>query len=149
VFDSRGPVDPAGTLTAAQLDRLRGLCTPSGPPLMIALHHQPVRLDSGWLDGPWQDGRRMPLDNAEAFREALAPARSRIRGVFFGHVHRGFQVYQDGILYCSAPSAVLQFESWPDQPAPIPSHGELPEYGVVTMTPTQTIIRQYPFGRPA
>ncbi len=148
VFDTRGPADPAGTLMPAQLDRLRDLCTPSGPPLILALHHQPVWLDSTWLDEAWQDGKRMPLDNADAFRAAIAPARSRIRGVFFGHVHRGFQVVQDGILYCSAPSAVLQFESWPGQRTPKPSGEELPEFGIVTVTPTGTIIRQHTFARP-
>jgi Icc protein len=148
VFDSRGSPDPAGTLTAKQLEMLRDLCQPAGPPLIIALHHQPVWLDSTWLDEPWTGGQSMPLDCGEAFREAIAPARDRIRGVFFGHVHRGFQVFRDGILYCSAPSALLQFESWPGQREIIPARAELPEFGVVTVTPTQTIIRQYTFARP-
>jgi hypothetical protein len=124
------------------------VCQPSEPPLIIALHHQPVWLDSAWLDEEWATGQSMPLDCSEAFREAVAPARSRIRGVFFGHVHRGFQVFQDGILYCSAPSALLQFESWPGQSEVVPARAELPEFGVVTVTPTQTIIRQYTFARP-
>jgi Icc protein len=148
VFDSRGPFDPAGTLTPGQLESLRELCQPAGPPLVVALHHQPVWLDSSWLDEPWNTGQRMPLDCGEAFREAIAPARHRIRGVFFGHVHRGFQVFRDGILYCSAPSALLQFESWPGQNEVVPSRAELPEFGIVTVTPTQTITRQYMFARP-
>src|SRR5258706_3021164 len=31
VFDTRGPVDPEGTLTAEQFTALRNLCQPSGP----------------------------------------------------------------------------------------------------------------------
>ncbi len=148
VFDTRGPVDPAGTLTPEQFAALRALCKPSGPPLIIAIHHQPVQLDSAWLDDPWTNGLSMPMDCAEAFRQTIAPARDRIRGVFFGHVHRGYQVVQDGILYCSAPSAVIQFQSWPSQPAAIPADDELPGFGVVTVTPTSTIVRQYTFPRP-
>ncbi len=149
VFDTRGPVDPAGTITDEQFAALRDLCKPEGPPLVIALHHQPVVLDSTWLDDIGDDGLSMPLDCAQAFREIIAPARSRIRGVFFGHVHRGFQVLQDGILYSSAPSALVQLESWPGQRLPYPALEELPAFSVVTITATQTIVRQYAFQRPA
>ncbi len=147
VFDSHGPSDPAGTLTAQQLEAARKLCTPYGPPLVIALHHQPVALDSQWLDMGWQvDGRelRMPLDCGSAFLEAIAPARQRIRGVFFGHVHWGFQVVRDGIFMCSAPSALGQISSWPYQAEPIVAP-DLPGFNVVTVTGIQTIVRQFTF----
>jgi 3',5'-cyclic-AMP phosphodiesterase len=148
VFDTRGPIDPAGAMTDEQFARLRDLCKRDGPPLIIAVHHQPVILDSRWLDEKWDNGLSMPLDYADAFREALTPARARIRGVFFGHVHRGFQAVQDGILYCSAPSALIQFESWPGAERAVAAIDELPGFGVVTVTPTQTLVRQYTFARP-
>jgi 3',5'-cyclic-AMP phosphodiesterase len=148
VFDTRGPVDPAGTMTDEQFAVLRDLCKRDGPPLIIAVHHQPIGLDSRWLDEVWENGLSMPLDCAEAFRAAIAPARARIRGVFFGHVHRGFQAVQDGILYCSAPSALVQFESWPHAETAIAALDELPGFGVVTVTPTQTLVRQYTLARP-
>ncbi len=148
VFDTRGPVNPAGTMTAEQFAALRDLCKRVGPPLIIAVHHQPVALDSTWLDERWDNGLSMPLDCAQEFREALAPARARIRGVFFGHVHRGFQAVQDGILYCSAPSALVQFESWPGEEKAIAALDELPGFGVVTVTAMQTLVRQYTFARP-
>jgi Icc protein len=147
VYDSHGPVDPAGTLTAQQLESIRKLCTPDGPPLVIALHHQPVALDSKWLDEGWRaDGRdlRMPLDCGPAFLEAIAPARNRIRGVFFGHVHWGFQIMQNGILMCSAPSALGQLTSWPNQPAPVIAP-DLPGFNLVTINGNQTIVRQFTF----
>lgn len=148
VFDTRGPVDPAGTLLPDQLAALRDLCHRDGPPLLIAIHHQPVKLDTTWLDEKWPNGLSMALDCGDAFRAALAPARDRIRGVFFGHVHRGFQVVQDGILYCAAPSALFQFGSWPGATEPIPSWDEPPGYAVVTVTDSQTLVRHCTFPRP-
>jgi 3',5'-cyclic-AMP phosphodiesterase len=114
---------------------------------VIAVHHQPVLLDAEWLDERWDDEHSMALDCGEEFRAAIAPARDRIRGVFFGHVHRGFQVFQDGMLYCSAPSAYNQYHSWPGMMKPIASD-ELPGFGVVTVTNEHTIVRQYVFARP-
>ncbi|MEP7289125.1 MAG: metallophosphoesterase [Chloroflexota bacterium] len=146
VFDSRGPTDPAGTLTANQLNALRDLCQPSGPPLIIALHHQPVALDVEWLDNGWGESR-MQLDCAEEFLKAIAPARDRIRGVFFGHVHRSCQVIRDGILFSTPPSSCAQILAWPTQHTPIPSPDELPGFNVVTVLPDQTIIRQHTFLR--
>lgn len=147
VFDTRGPVDPAGTLTAQQLESLRNLCQPDGPPLIIAVHHQPVELDVEWLDHGWNGGQ-MIIDCSDAFLEAIAPARHRIRGVFFGHVHRSAQVFRNNILFSTPPSACAQIVAWPTQKEPIPSLGELPGFNVVTIQDDQTIIRNYTFPRP-
>lgn len=152
VYDSRNPAaDPAGTLTARQLQDLHMLCLQNGPPLIIALHHQPVKLDSTWLDEGFDDDgayEEMMLECTEDFLEAIAPARERICGVFFGHVHRGFQAVKDGVLFSSAPSALLQFQSYPGQAHPVPAYNELPGYSTVTVQDGQTIVRQYTFPRP-
>ncbi len=158
-FDTRRTIPPgerlpdraAGMMTPEQLQGLREACQQDGPSLLIALHHQPVRLDSPWLDDGFDDDgvwENMMLECAEDFREAIAPARNRICGVFFGHVHRGFQVMRDGILFCSAPSALLQFQSLPSHIDPIPAHDELPGFNVVTIQDGQTVVRQYSFPRP-
>jgi Icc protein len=147
VLDSRGPRDPAGTLEDAQLDSLRTLCTPLGPPLIIAIHHPPFCLDSRWLDDGWDTSEghttSMLLDRGAEFLQAIAPARERIRGVFFGHVHRAFQVMHRGILFASAPSAFGQFITWPDQRRPQPSPTEPAGFSLVTVTGEQTIVRQH------
>ncbi len=153
LLDSRGPRDPEGTLTDGQLGALEALCSPQGPPLVIALHHPPVPLDTHWLDVGWThgDGRQsnMLLDRGKEFARAIAPARERIRGVFFGHVHRAFHVLKDGILYASAPSAFGQLLTWPDQRQPQPAPWEPGGFSVVTVTPGQTTIRQHALPRPA
>ncbi len=142
VFDTFGPNQPTGTMTDSQLDRLGAICRPDGPPLMIAMHHQPVPLDVEWIDG-W-----MWMDRHEELRKLVAPARQRIVGVFFGHVHRAFQVISEGILYCAAPSTFAQLRSWPDQDRPLPTPAEPGGFSVVTITAQQTTVRQHYIERP-
>ena len=147
VYDSRGPRDPAGTLTDDQLDSLRALCVPEGPPLVIAIHHPPLPLDTPWLDAGWQTagapGPSMLLDRGPEFLTAIAPARDRIRGVFFGHVHRAFQLVHRGILFSSAPSGFVQFQTWPDQAQPSASAAEPAGFSVVTIAAEQTTVRHH------
>lgn len=152
LFDSRGPRDPEGTLDDPQLAALKALCRPQGPPLVIAIHHPPLPLDTPWLDRGWtEDGGRTPtmlLGRGREFLEAVAPARDRLRGVFFGHVHRSFQVVHNGILYASAPSAFAQLLSWPTQEVPEPASDEPAGFSVVTVTAEQTTVRQHALPRP-
>jgi len=147
----RLPARAAGVLNDEQLDHLRSQCAGDGLPLIITLHHQPVKLDSPWLDEGFDDNgvfETMMLERADAFLKAIVPARERICGVFFGHVHRGFQVIRDGILFCSAPSALLQFQSYPEQPTPVYANDEPPGFNLVTIQDGQTIVRQYSLPRP-
>ncbi|MGA2614553.1 MAG: metallophosphoesterase [Spirochaetia bacterium] len=147
VFDSRGPRDPAGTLTDGQLDSLREICAPEGPPLVIAVHHPPLPLDSPWLDAGWAtpagQGASMLLDRGPEFLDAIIPARDRIRGVFFGHVHRAFQVAYRGILFSSAPSGFVQFQTWPDQEHPDAATMEQAGFSIVTIHAGQTTVRHH------
>jgi Icc protein len=152
VFDTRGPNDPGGTLLDDQRGALRALCSVDGPPLVIAVHHPPLPLDTPWLDKGWRvkDGKvpTMLLDCAEEFAEAVAPARERLRGVFFGHVHRSFQVMHRGVLYASAGSSFGQLLAWPDTVKPEASPAEPAGFSVVTVTREGTVIRQHTLPRP-
>jgi len=151
LLDSRGPHDPEGTLHEEQLAALKGRCAPEGPPLVIAIHHPPVPLDTPWLDQGWERAsgrtRTMLLDRGREFREAVQPARARLRGVFFGHVHRAFQVVENGVLYASAPSAFAQLLAWPSQDHPEAAESEPAGFSVVTVTDTGTTIRQHALPR--
>ncbi len=151
-LDSRGPTDPAGTLTDDQLVWLRALCVEEGPPLVIAIHHPPLPLDTRWLDSGWAtqsgQGASMLLDRGPEFLEAIAPARDRIRGVFFGHVHRAFQLMHRGILFSSAPSGFAQFLTWPDLAHPVASADEPAGFSVVTITAEQATVRHHAIPAP-
>jgi 3',5'-cyclic-AMP phosphodiesterase len=152
VFDTRGPRDPGGKLQEDQLAALGKLCTPGGEPLVIALHHPPITLDTPWLDNGWPvEDRQIPsmlLENGAVFQDAIAPAAGRIRGVFFGHVHRAFQVMHRGILYASAGSSFGQLVAWPDSDQPVPTPAEPGSFAVVTVTPETTLVSQHTFPRP-
>lgn len=141
-LDSRGPKSPAGNLEEKQINWLKEQCTPEGPPLVIVLHHSPLLLDTHWLDlgGKSWGGKTMLLGNHEAFRAAIAPAKNRIKAVFFGHVHGTFQVVQDGILYIAGPSGFAQLENWPDQCEAILDR-QPPGYNVITVTDNGMIVR--------
>lgn len=149
VLDTSGPIQPGGALDEAQIRALREVCTPDGPPLVIAMHHPPTALDTLWIDkGSHQPYMHsMLLENGPAFMQAIAPARGRLCGVFFGHVHRAFQVFHAGVLLCSAASGFAQISSWPDDPRANPSPHEPAGFNLVTITPQQTTIRQYALPR--
>jgi 3',5'-cyclic-AMP phosphodiesterase len=152
VFDSRGPRDPRGTLTDEQLAALKDLCTPEGPPLVISLHHPPMPLGSAWLDGGWKTPEGlmpdMLLDRGPEFLEAISAARDRIRGVFFGHVHRAYQVMHRGVLFCSAPSSFGQLFTWPDQKHPTAAPHEPAGFSLVMVTADETVVSQHAIARP-
>ncbi len=150
ILDTNNGFVPNGTLTERQLADLRALCTPEGAPLIVALHHPPLPLDTPWLQEGWAGFgfRSMLLNEGEAFRAAIAPARERLRGVFFGHIHRAFQVQHEGIFYCSAPSTVIQFVAYPEQRDPKPAPEELPAFALVTLDEAQLTVRQYALPRP-
>jgi 3',5'-cyclic-AMP phosphodiesterase len=153
VLDSRGPNDPSGTLTDQQLSELRTLCARDDGPMVIAIHHPPLPIGSLWLDNGWEapggGTPNMLLDRGPEFLDAIAPARDRIRGVFFGHIHRACQVAHRGILYSSAPSAFGQLLTWPDQSSPEASPAEPAGFSMVTITVDRTVVRQHSIPRPS
>ncbi|MBX3084502.1 MAG: metallophosphoesterase [Anaerolineae bacterium] len=148
VFDTHGNKDPSGLLLPEQIKLLREICKPRGKPLMIVTHHQPVPLDVPWLDNgaiDWMPGQFMKIENSEEFLDAILPARKRIRGVMFGHVHRGFQTTHKGIFFFSSPSSSAQLESWPDSKKPDSSDDEMPGFNIVTVDADGIIVRQHHF----
>ena len=140
---------PGGELTSEQLDWLAGYCQPDGLPLAIFVHHLPLPLAVPWLDEVITMPSAMIISNHAAFRAVLRPAAQRLRGVFFGHIHRSSQSVEHGILYSSAPSTFGQLRTWPEMRAPEPSPEEAPGYCLVTIDAGRTIVQQYTFARPA
>src|SRR5690606_29784611 len=103
-LDSTGPAEPpSGTISEEQFSWLRGI-TESGDshPLVIGVHHNTLAVGTPWLDSFAR------MANGNELHDALLPARHRIRGVFFGHIHQNTQTLRDGILYSSALSSWYQ-----------------------------------------
>jgi 3',5'-cyclic AMP phosphodiesterase CpdA len=143
VLDARGPdeIDPRGLLSPQQLDVLRAEATPDGPPLTIFTHYPAVRLNSPWMDA------NMLIYNGEAMHQALLPARGRLRGVFFGHIHNSTQIIRDGIFYCAVASTFAGFTTWPNEEMIKADHDAMPAFNFVQLLPEQTIVQQRPFAR--
>ncbi|MGB6033833.1 MAG: metallophosphoesterase, partial [Bacteroidota bacterium] len=138
-LDARGPdqIDPQGLLSAGQLALVRETCTPEGGPLSIFIHFPPLPLDSEWLN------KNMLLQNGMDLHRAVVPARDRLRGVFFGHVHRGMQIMANGILYSSVGSSFRQFTSWPDSLKVEFDQVHPPCFNVVTLSRSQTTVKEH------
>ncbi|MFZ0547173.1 MAG: metallophosphoesterase [Candidatus Promineifilaceae bacterium] len=144
VLDARGPdeIDPQGLLSDSDLELLAEEATPTGPPLIVFVHFPALPLNSPWMDG------NMLIQNGEAMHEALLPARSRLRGVFHGHIHQPMQIVRDGILYVSSASAFSQFGAWPGNTDPFYDPAHDPGYNFVHLLNHQTVIHQHTFPRP-
>jgi len=144
VIDAKGPdeIDPNGLLPNSQLEIVRQEATPDGPPLTVFMHFPVLPVNSPWYD------EHMLVLNGEAFHQALLPARDRLRGVFFGHVHQPMQMMRDGIVYVSTASTFSQFAAWPEALEPGLDPDYLPGYNFIHLLPQQTIVHHHTFARP-
>jgi 3',5'-cyclic-AMP phosphodiesterase len=140
-IDSNGPAElPRGFVTESELARLRRVCESGDDrPLVIATHHNVLPVGSPWYD------EFMRMTNGEEFHRALLPARGRIRGVFFGHVHQDIETVRDGILYSAVSSSWCQFHAWPGQPLTVHDREAQPGFNVVTASKDQTTVRRHRF----
>ena len=140
--DSNGPAQiPAGNVTAEQLAWLDRLCAAADDdrPMLVAIHHNPLQTGIPWLDD------FMSINNSEAFHQILVKARHRLRGVFYGHIHQQTDSLKDGILYSSAASSWVQFQSYPAMDETAVDTGARPGFSVVTVSREQTYVRRYWF----
>ena len=137
-LDARGELelDPAGEVAEAQLRGLDAVIEQTDEPLAVFLHYPPVELDS-WFDD------RLLIANRAALHERFQRLGSRLRGVFFGHIHCSLQVVRDGVFYCAVGAASCQFRPWreiEDDERYAPEDAIF--YNYVTLTPTSVIVKQ-------
>ena len=144
-MDSNGPAEvPAGYVTEKQLEWLDRRCSAEDDrPLVIAIHHNPIKVDVPWLDD------FMGITNGDAFHNIVKKARSRLVGVFHGHIHQNTTVYREGVMYSSTLSPWVQFHSYPDMTETHPDIGARPGYSVVIVKRNQSFIRRYWFDVPS
>lgn len=135
-----GDEAPAGRLSESQLAWLRGFTSSRDPrPLLVFIHHNPLpQVDSPWLES-------MRLQNGEDFHAALLPARERLRGVFYGHIHQAMQLQRDGILYCSAVSSWQTFRADPGESELRFEMTARPGFNVVSLSAGLTAIHRHSF----
>lgn len=81
VLDTHVPGCPHGELSPPQLAWLSERLAEDQAPVLLALHHPPVAIGLGLLD-------RIRLRQEDELWQVLAPHRTRIRHLLFGHTHR-------------------------------------------------------------
>ncbi len=88
-----------GLILQQELDQLdRCLSSSNAAFTFVALHHQPVPVNSAWID-------RYALEDPESFFKVL-DRNPRVRCVVWGHVHQEFQSMRGGVHLLGSPSTV-------------------------------------------
>lgn len=134
--------DPAGSLPRSQLAALDRLFEATTERVTVFLHYPPLAMDA-WFDD------RLLIDNGEDLHDLLRRRRERLRGVFFGHIHRSLQIFRDGVFYCAVGATSCNFHPWRGiddddryDRAPVAF------YNYVSLTPTSTIVKQHAVPEP-
>jgi len=99
VMDSTEPGKISGSFSQHSLELLDERLRGSGAEfIIVALHHQPVPVNSPWID-------RYALENPDLFFSFI-DSDNRIRCITWGHVHQDFRTQRNGVALLGAPSAV-------------------------------------------
>jgi 3',5'-cyclic AMP phosphodiesterase CpdA len=111
VIDARDSqsIDPRGRIDSEQLIAIERYFANTTKACTLFLHYPPIRLDCHWID------RTMCVENGEELHSLLRKYRDRVRGVFFGHIHRPISAVVDGVMYASCGSSAMHFPNFPSQ----------------------------------
>lgn len=139
VIDARGDLshDPGGILLDQQTQSLSLWFDQTNGPVTLFMHYPPIALDSKWID------QTMIVKNGERLHRLLSDNSKRVRGVFFGHIHRGIQVLRDGVLYCAVGAASVHFDAWPEQPKVEVNDSNVSFANYVCVGENGTLVKQY------
>lgn len=139
ILDGRGPreIDPHGTVSDEQFSVIETELKADDSSLISVFIHFPLLP----MDCPWVD-RDMLLFEGDRLHNLFVKYSKKIRGVFFGHLHRGTQVVKDGVRYHSVASTCLQFGLFPNQESPsFEDHGR-GYFNVVTIDDGKMVVRE-------
>lgn len=87
----------SGRLTDTMLEGLSAALDGSGAWKLVLLHHQPVPVDSPWID-------RYALEEPERLWSVL-DGRNDVRAVAWGHVHHAVRVARGAMALMAAPAS--------------------------------------------
>jgi len=139
VMDGRVPEKegPHGYLSDAQMDAVLDAICPEKP-VAIFLHFPMLPIGSRWID------EHLLVKNGELFHNRLREkAGEHLRGVFTGHLHRGLQIFRDGVFHSGVSSPACEFSAGTDDDFCdfIPDCA-IP-YNHVTITRESTVVKSY------
>ena len=102
-LDSTVPGAAHGRLGAGEMEKLRRrLSEPRSNPVLLGMHHQPVAVESPWLD-------RMALADCDDLFGTVAES-GRVRAILFGHVHQAVDATHRAVRMLGTPSTCVQFQ---------------------------------------
>ncbi|MCD0502092.1 metallophosphoesterase [Bordetella petrii] len=102
LLDSTVAGSDGGHISDEQFDLLERSAALAGERhILVALHHNPVQMDSKWHDS-------MMVDNAAALFQQLATL-PRTRVLLWGHVHQAFDRRRHHLRMLATPSTCFQF----------------------------------------
>jgi len=145
VVDGKVPEEegPHGFLPA---DQLEAVLDDAGEDAAVAvfLHYPLAPIGSKWIDA------HLPLANGSEVLGALTDRLGgRLRGIFFGHLHRGVQIYRDGVLQSGVSSPACEFSAGPDDECcDYLADGAIP-FHHLTLSADATAVKSYALPFPA
>jgi len=139
ILDARDTtdIDPQGRLDEKQLDSIQKVLYDTREPLTLFVHYAPLAMDCDWID------RTMLLTNGEELHRILAKHSQRIRGVFFGHIHRPTCFSRDGVLYASCGSAAMHLSHWPGDATPTVHSDPIAFANYVAIGPQGALVKTH------
>ncbi len=108
MLDSTDPDAPNGRICPARAAWLEAELAASTTPVVIVMHHPPLRFGVEETDKP-------PLAGANLLAEVVA-RHGHIERILCGHIHLFAQALWQGCLVCSAPSIGMRLSWRPDAP---------------------------------
>lgn len=127
-LDSTIAHNEGGHLAPETLQALEShLQSAPGSHTLVCLHHQPVPMNSYWLD-------TMAIDNRDEFF-AIIDRHPQVRGILWGHVHQEYDEWRKDVRLMASPSTCVQFLPHSDT------------FAVDTATPGFRWLELHPDGR--
>jgi len=91
---------PEGRIDEGTLVELEGFLAHNDQvPCLVALHHQPVMINSPWID-------KYPLMKPDSFLK-LIDQYSNVKAVVWGHIHQVFETQRAGVTMLGGPSSAI------------------------------------------
>ncbi len=105
LLNSQVPTKVHGTLADNQLQILeKSLQERPDLHTLICFHHQPIPMESKWLD-------KIGLQNNQQLLDIIAE-HANVRCVLWGHVHQESDRVVNAVRYISSPSTCIQFKPY-------------------------------------
>lgn len=125
-LDSTEPGREGGNLGQTRLAALADLLAKDAPPTLVFLHHQPVPVNSRWID------TMAVLDGPALI--GLCHRHPHVKAIVCGHIHQEFALRHHGFGIFGTPSTCFQF-------AP-----EQDDFAIDPIPPGYRELRLYPDG---